>query len=219
MASGMCPCWADVVQKKLLEQICPDELKRFTDALLEADISEWEFHLSWRSGENVRLEQINEEDAESRKNVPHRALQALINAFQTKTGGLELDICFHDPENGDRYDEVSGLFFTISGAYQYAPAGERFKQFIEETAGWNTVKPNWDLVGDRLWISLRKSQSDLSARHLKKTLRGNLSVLNRNLSPAINATARIWPAIPWGIYRNMSISRMTWYHHRLKDKA
>jgi len=135
MASGMCPCWADVVQKELLEQICPAEFKRFTDALLEADISEWEFHLSWRSGENIRLERISEKDARKRKNAPHRALQALINAFRTKTGGLELDICFHDPENGDRYDEVSGLFFTISGAYQYAPAGEKFKQFIERK-GW-----------------------------------------------------------------------------------
>ena len=135
MASGMCPCWADVVQKELLEQLCPTEFKRFTDALLEADISEWEFHLSWRSGENVRLERISEGDAESRKNDPHRALQALINAFQTKTGGLELDICFHDPENGDRYDEVSGLFFTASEVYQFTPAGEKFKQFIERK-GW-----------------------------------------------------------------------------------
>ena len=135
MASGMCPCWADVVQKELLEQLCPTEFKRFTDALLEVDISEWEFHHAWHSGEKSLSEPERKDDTETQIDDPYRALQALINAFRTKTGGLELDICFHDPENGDRYDEVSGLFFTISGAYQYAPAGEKFKQFIERK-GW-----------------------------------------------------------------------------------
>jgi len=135
MASGMCPCWADVVQEELLEQLCPDEFERLTDALLAMEISEWEFHQAWRSGEDSLSERKNEEDVESQRNDPNRALQILIETFRAKTEGLELDICFHDPENGDRYDEVSGLFFTISGVYQYTSAGEKFKQFVERK-GW-----------------------------------------------------------------------------------
>ena len=135
MASGMCPYWADVVQEELLEQLCPEEFKRFTEALLAVEISEWEFHQTWCSGEDSPSQRKNEEDDESQRNDPNQALQALIETFHAKTGGLELDICFHDPENGDRYDEVSGLFFTVSGVYQYTPTGEKFKQFIERK-GW-----------------------------------------------------------------------------------
>lgn len=135
MASGMCPCRADVVQEELLEQLCPGELQAFNDALREADISEYEFHQAWRSGECSLSEGKNKDDDERQGNDLNRALQALIETFRAKTLGLELDICFHDPENGDRYDEVSGLFFTVSGAYQYTPAGEKFKQFIERK-GW-----------------------------------------------------------------------------------
>ena len=135
MASGMCPCRADVVQEELLEQLCPGELQAFNGALREADISEYEFHQAWRSGKSSLSEGKNKDDDERQGNDLNRALQALIETFRAKTLGLELDICFHDPENGDRYDEVSGLFFTVSGAYQYTPAGEKFKQFIERK-GW-----------------------------------------------------------------------------------
>ena len=135
MASGMCPNWADVVQEELLIQICPQELKEFNAALLEADISEWEFHQTWLSGEKSSSEQKSEDGNVNQNDNPYRALQALIDMFRTKTGGLELDILFHDTEDGDRYDEVEGLFFTASGVYQYTPAGEKFKQFIERK-GW-----------------------------------------------------------------------------------
>ena len=43
MAMGMCACWADVVQEELLEQLCPEEFKRFTNALLEMEVSQEEF--------------------------------------------------------------------------------------------------------------------------------------------------------------------------------
>ena len=135
MASGMSPCWTDVVQEELLEQLCPEELQAFNNALCEADISGYEFHQAWRSGEDSLSERKNEDTAGSQGNDPNRALQILIETFRVKTRGLELDICFHDPENGDRYDEVSGLFFTVSGVFQYTSAGEKFKQFIERK-GW-----------------------------------------------------------------------------------
>ena len=135
MASGMCPCWADVVREELLEQLCPEEFKRFTSALLEMDISAGEFHHRWYSREANFMESESRDYTESQIDDPFRALQALIEAFRIQTGGLELDICFHDIENGDRYDEVSGLFYTVSGIYQYTPVGDKYKQFIERK-GW-----------------------------------------------------------------------------------
>ena len=135
MATGMCACWADVVQEELLQQLCPEEFQRFTHALLEMDISAGEFHHKWYSREANFTGPEHEGDTDSQIDDPFQALQALINAFRTQTNGLELNICFHDTENGDRYDEVSGLFFTVSGVYKYTPAGEMYKQFIERK-GW-----------------------------------------------------------------------------------
>ena len=77
MASGMCPCWADVVQEELLEQLCPDELKEFRDALLEADISEYEFQQVWQSGKYIPPQQESEDDAEKEEHAPYRALRLL----------------------------------------------------------------------------------------------------------------------------------------------
>ena len=130
MSNGMCPCFADVVQEELLEQLCPDELKEFREALAEVNISEHEFQQIWQSGESGPPEQENQAEAERVKKAAYGALEILIEAFDNKTG-LELDIGYHDLANGDRYDEVSGLFFTVSGVYQYTDAGEKFKQFIE----------------------------------------------------------------------------------------
>ena len=59
MASGMCPCWANVVQEELLERLCPDELQAFNDALCEADISGYEFHQAWRSDKDSPSERKN----------------------------------------------------------------------------------------------------------------------------------------------------------------
>ena len=131
----MCPGGAEGVREELLEQLCLNELKAFKDALLASDIAEGEFQQEWRSKGSTPPEKEPVTEDEQSNYAPYRALQNLIEAFKIKTGGLELDICYHDPENGDCYDEVSGLFFTIRGVFQYTPAGERFKQFIE-TQGW-----------------------------------------------------------------------------------
>ena len=135
MASGMCPCWADVVREELLEQLCPNELQAFKEALLALDIAEGEFCQEWRRKGSTLPEKETVTEDEQSNYAPYRALQNLIEVFKVKTGGLELDVCYHDPENGDCYDEISGLFFTVRGVFQYTPAGEKYKQFIE-TQGW-----------------------------------------------------------------------------------
>ena len=135
MASGMCPCWAEVVREELLDRLCPQELQEFKEALSEVDISEGEFQQEWRHHRYKPPKKESVTESEQVNYAPYRALQHLIEVFKVKTGGLELDIGYHDPENGDCYDEVSGLFFIVRGVYQYTPAGEKYKQFIE-TQGW-----------------------------------------------------------------------------------
>jgi len=134
MASGMCACWADVVQEELLQQLCPEEFKRFTNTLLEMEVSQGEFFHDWRSGEDSKAAGKNILAADQIEE-PFQSLLVLMEAFKLKSGGLELDICFHDPENGDRYDEVAGLFYIVSGVFQYTPSGDKYKQFIERK-GW-----------------------------------------------------------------------------------
>ena len=53
------------------------------------------------------------------------------NPFEKTTEGLILDIDFHDKEgDGDRYDEVDGVFFTVGGMYGLTPAGKKFNDVV-----------------------------------------------------------------------------------------
>ena len=49
-----------------------------------------------------------------------------------KTQGLILGINYHDKEgDGDQYDEVDGVFFTVDGVYGLTPAGKKFNESID----------------------------------------------------------------------------------------
>ena len=60
-----------------------------------------------------------------------QALEALKAAFARATAvgdsHLELSIGYHDAaQDGDRYDEVNGVFWAVDGLYQLSPAGRKF---------------------------------------------------------------------------------------------
>jgi len=63
------------------------------------------------------------------------ALAALQSAFMkaTKVGKsrLELFLGYHDEESGDRYDDVSGVYWSVVGAYQLSGAGKKYQDYIE----------------------------------------------------------------------------------------
>ena len=53
----------------------------------------------------------------------------LLEIFQQHTG-LGLEISYHDEESGDRDDDVSGIFWSVDGVYQYTEAGDKYKDRI-----------------------------------------------------------------------------------------
>jgi len=58
------------------------------------------------------------------------ALEALQKAFEKKTK-LKLFLNYHDlEEEGDRYDDVDGLFWEVVGMWQLSPAGKKYKRLI-----------------------------------------------------------------------------------------
>ena len=59
------------------------------------------------------------------------AWKALKTKFDSLTG-LEVFIGFHDSESeGDRYDEVDGVYFAVDGMYELSEAGKKWDGVVE----------------------------------------------------------------------------------------
>ena len=56
------------------------------------------------------------DDLDERFAGAKKALDKLARAFKRKYG-LVLTLCYHDPDDGDRYDEVSGAYWDMDGLY------------------------------------------------------------------------------------------------------
>lgn len=82
----------------------------------------------------------DDETWEERAAAYKKAWDELHEEFMhaTASGGrdgssfLDLGIGYHNADDeGDRYDEVDGVYFTVGGVYKLTRAGERFKDIIE----------------------------------------------------------------------------------------
>jgi len=51
----------------------------------------------------------------------------LCKEFEEKTGGLTIELYYHDPDNGDGDDDVQGAFWVIEGVSTLTPEGEKLK--------------------------------------------------------------------------------------------
>lgn len=49
--------------------------------------------------------------------------------------GLELYLDYHDPDDGDMYDEVNGVMWCVDGVYQLTEAGKIHHKQIQRK-GW-----------------------------------------------------------------------------------
>jgi hypothetical protein len=121
MGMGYGAAYADVVEEKFIEKTCPKELMTFLNAVEDND--------------NVVLEnvakdlQFNEDNGYVTPKIK-KAYKALVAAFNKKTG-LSLGIGFHDSdENGDRYDEINGVYWSVGGVWQLTPAGKKHESHI-----------------------------------------------------------------------------------------
>lgn len=139
MSSGFSGSWADVVEAKVVNELCPEESKKLYDLLQGPGISFDRFCEVFRFAE-PRAEELFDgldhfDDEQERFDQISRAWLELQTAFGLRTSvcnsKLELMVGYHSGENGDCYDELDGGFFHVDGVYVRSPAGAQFAGMIE----------------------------------------------------------------------------------------
>jgi len=117
MGMGYAANYVDCVEIDFVRETCPEEFQN-----LEMVLDEHNYCLD-QLGQEGEIDDIQVGEVED-------ALDLLEKAFYTATG-LTLSVGYHSSDDGDRYDDVQGFFFSVEGAYQLSPAGERNKEKIE----------------------------------------------------------------------------------------
>jgi hypothetical protein len=102
---------------------CPQEYENFMQAMNNNDMDLDEFAHTWRN--------YTSKDENSEHFLTY---QSLCDAFNHKTG-LELYLDYHDPDDGDMYDEVNGVMWCVDGVYQLTEAGKKHHKQIQRK-GW-----------------------------------------------------------------------------------
>lgn len=123
MGMGSVPCHAWTISLDGLKAICPQEVEA-CDTVLAGVGHDWDSFALAMSRED-EIEEMEE---------PWEQLQAAFRkATRVGKSHLELDIGHYSSDDGDRYDELEdGCYFAVDGVIQLSPAGEKFKDRLEE---------------------------------------------------------------------------------------
>lgn len=120
MGMGHAAAYADVIEANTIKKFCPKEFDVFYEKVgdMESD-----FELFASLAESKDFADYDDDIVES--------YNELCNAFHKKTG-LKLNLSFHDSdENGDRYDDINGVYWYVDGMYQLTPAGKKMQKYVE----------------------------------------------------------------------------------------
>jgi hypothetical protein len=153
MGMGSFAVGSFVIEYKDLKKICPDEIKTIEKAKYFKEVGwgtvgQW---LAWddpdqikdalfdavlddKSKPVIRLGLMAEEIVEDIFQEYEKLVTALKNTFNKKTG-LTLYFDSYDEDGGGRYDnpgDKDGCIFCVDGMVQLTPAGEKFKDVINE---------------------------------------------------------------------------------------
>ena len=119
MSMGYAANFAEVVEQDFVKEQCPDQFENFVQALADKNIPTEEF------AQNNQYYSKKE-----RKKKSYKAFLSLCEQFNKKTG-LDLYIDYHNPNNGDCYDDITGVMWCVDGVYQLTKAGKKFQKQIE----------------------------------------------------------------------------------------
>lgn len=128
MGMGNYSCHADTVEEDFIKEMCGKEFKAFLEVISESEIDIETFAHAQCLDDIDELTMTNSE--ESVEKIV-KVFDELTNAFLLATDGLELNMGYHDPEDVDRGNEVSGAFWTVDGVYVLSKAGEKYGNKIE----------------------------------------------------------------------------------------
>jgi hypothetical protein len=140
MGSGYGAYWADVMKWDDIKNIVPDEAAAFEQQLQAAGVKMDDFCDAMQAEDLGRMNVVADgPDAVSQairqiEVAWKRLAESFTRATMVEGAGLELSPDYHNPENGDRYDEVEGGFFHVEGVYQLSPAGKKYGDRIERAS-------------------------------------------------------------------------------------
>jgi len=114
MGMGYGANFVDTVTEEFVEEVAGAELENFKQALenIEVEIS--------------TFAQEAEFDQDEYGDEVDQSYDALVKKFEAVTG-LGLDIGYHNQEDeGDRYDDIDGVYWSVGGVYQPTDAGLKY---------------------------------------------------------------------------------------------
>lgn len=131
MGMGHAGASADVIEEDKLVNLLPKEFQALMDSVDQSEHFGGIAHLAFEL-----------QAADGTKGIADKAvldaLNALCDAFARRFEGLTLTLRHHDPENGGRYDDVNGAYWSIGGLYilsrgakQLGTANFERKHFVE----------------------------------------------------------------------------------------
>jgi len=121
MGMGYSAAQIDEVTVDTVKKFCSKEFQALQDAIDETSYA-WE--------DVAKAGQFDSIESDCGKEIS-KTFENLRKAFEKKTR-LQLFIGYHDCENdGDRYDDVDGTYWNVSGMYQLTPAGKKMKKYVE----------------------------------------------------------------------------------------
>ena len=120
MSMGYAAAYADTIEESSIEKFCKKEIEIFRACVNGCELDMEEF------ARNAEFNDFEDYDKDLLK-----AYENLCEAFEKKTG-LSLGLAFHDADDdGDRYDDVNGIYWYVEGMYQLNPEGKKMKKHVK----------------------------------------------------------------------------------------
>lgn len=128
MGMGYCASYADTISEEDIKKICGVVAEKF--------FNKFNYNEGEKVGRNEDLyavfakeacydcEDLREYCVEEEVDEIRKTYNELQKNFNEKTG-LDLLINYHYFEEGDRYDEVDGVFWDVNNAYQLTPEAKK----------------------------------------------------------------------------------------------
>jgi hypothetical protein len=123
MGMGYGANYADAISEAGIKKIVGNELFNKFIEVVEADED-------MGMDEVANALQYEDSDEMTNKEITE-AYSELVKVFNEKTG-LELSIGYHDEEQGDRYDDMQGIYWSVGGMYDLTPEGKKLQEVLGE---------------------------------------------------------------------------------------
>ena len=128
MGMGYAGCQVDTIDEDFIKEQCPEEFQEFVNSFDACEDGNSELSSIDDFARFIGNGDIDPKDKPGNSELKYIALQ---KAFKQKTN-LEINLCYHDPDEGDRYDDFTGRAWQVDGVYQYTPAGKKYKDKIKK---------------------------------------------------------------------------------------